>query len=330
MEIKDSSFYDSKITKLVPDQSIRLVTTPKCNFTCEWCHEEGQAKNHIESINFKEVTQPNIKAIIKELFPNPDGKVDIHLTGGEPSMHPEINDIIEEIVSMGHVPKMTSNGAYDSDRLRDMTDHGLTSVNFSIHSLSPKEFLETQRHSNIRLAERQVKLATKNALLAREIEGFKSSINTVICGKKDIPRLYEVAKFALENKLKLRIIKSLETREEARKALVEWYKSIGAEYLGTKMSMNTACTSHDISGKINKKRLDFKEKDLRPLRVEAVCRDCKDKCYESIYGVRYSENKFGGIVTTCIDRKDGKATMSVDDFLESDQLQGLKYATFSN
>src|SRR5476649_2522103 len=132
-----------------PDNSIRLKITNKCQLSCSFCHNEGtelpiNSKNRtsfctdlsselqpVRDIPFDERTLGEICELKRY------GVDEIHLTGGEPTLNQNIADIIGFFNKNEFIVKMTSNGQFDGELLRDIKKEGLRSINFSILSLNP-------------------------------------------------------------------------------------------------------------------------------------------------------------------------------------------------
>lgn len=74
--------------------SVRINITDKCPWNCWWCHNEGtgnRQNNIIKDVDFfNDEFFKEFLNITNDLHIN-----EIHLTGGEPSLHPDIDLIIK-------------------------------------------------------------------------------------------------------------------------------------------------------------------------------------------------------------------------------------------
>lgn len=69
---------------ILPRKELRISITSKCNMKCVYCHNEGNEKN-------SELNIDEIRKIVEDATDY--GLASVRLTGGEPLMHPEIEDI---------------------------------------------------------------------------------------------------------------------------------------------------------------------------------------------------------------------------------------------
>lgn len=124
---------------------LRISITERCNLRCLYCMpEEGvplSPKKHL-------LTAPEI-LYLSSLFVS-QGVNKIRLTGGEPTIHPQILPLIRDL---GHLRRnglqdiaLTTNGLTLSRKLDEMVASGLTGINLSLDTLDPFQFeLMTRR-----------------------------------------------------------------------------------------------------------------------------------------------------------------------------------------
>lgn len=72
------------VQMILPRKELRISITSKCNMKCVYCHNEGNEKN-------SELNVDEIRKIIETAAGY--GLVSVRLTGGEPLVHPGIEDI---------------------------------------------------------------------------------------------------------------------------------------------------------------------------------------------------------------------------------------------
>lgn len=118
---------------------IRISVTKRCNFSCVYCHDEGQGPTarpgHIDP---EEMSVDEIERIVR--LAREIGIRSVKYTGGEPLVRPDLEEIVDR--SVRHIPdvSLTTNGSMLERRAEPLRDSGLKRVNVSIDSLDPTEF----------------------------------------------------------------------------------------------------------------------------------------------------------------------------------------------
>ena len=108
-------------------KELRLVLTENCNYNCTFCHKEGmkkQEKNLLDANDYAFLYQ-----ICKESF-NWD---EITLTGGEPFVRKDIDEIIEKLYKSGAKITIVTNGELLNKHV-DVLKY-VKRINLSIHTL---------------------------------------------------------------------------------------------------------------------------------------------------------------------------------------------------
>ena len=126
-----------KITLLdFPDTLACTVFTGGCNFRCPFCHNAAlvltpRAEDAIpqrEVLDFLKSRQGRLEGVC--------------ITGGEPTLHADLPDFLQEIRDLGYRIKLDSNG-YRPDRLRAILEAGLVDVVAMDVKNSPARYAET-------------------------------------------------------------------------------------------------------------------------------------------------------------------------------------------
>lgn len=101
-----------------PGHLAATVFLAKCNFCCPFCHNSGLvlAPEQIESIDGAEV--------LKTLTKRKNILEGVCITGGEPTLNPELPEFIREIKELGLKVKLDTNG-YKPDVIDKLIDDGL-------------------------------------------------------------------------------------------------------------------------------------------------------------------------------------------------------------
>jgi len=107
--------------------------TRRCNLACGYCNEFDDVS--------KPVPQDVLNARIDHLAEL--GTLVVTLTGGEPLLHPQLDELVARVVSHGMVCTLISNGYAFTRRWIDRLNRaGLTLVQISIDNLEPNEVSE--------------------------------------------------------------------------------------------------------------------------------------------------------------------------------------------
>ncbi|KAF9163793.1 Molybdenum cofactor synthesis protein 1 [Actinomortierella ambigua] len=118
---------------------LRISLTERCNLRCTYCMPaEGVELSPADSI----MTTPEIIRLAR-LFVE-EGVTKIRLTGGEPTVRKDINDLVQqlgELRPMGlKTIAMTSNGIALKRKLPHLMSHGMNLLNLSLDTLDPFKF----------------------------------------------------------------------------------------------------------------------------------------------------------------------------------------------
>lgn len=149
---------------------VRIITTYACNYDCWFCHHEGWNSNERKSVKNPFIQLDYVKNLLPIL--KKCGCDSITLSGGEPCLHPEINQLIK-MVAEAHVKlTMVTNGSL----LDRITDYSLLDIlNVSIHSWDNEAY---QKNSKGRLQLNDVIARTLS--LQNECPSLDLRVNTVI------------------------------------------------------------------------------------------------------------------------------------------------------
>ncbi|MDH3623646.1 MAG: radical SAM protein [Myxococcales bacterium] len=138
----------------------QLVVIRRCNLSCGYCNEYDDHSPPIP---------------VEELFARVDHLADLGclvltLTGGEPFMHPNLDDVVARAVSHGMVVTAISN-AYPITKgwTERMNDAGLSLLQVSVDNMEPNE-VSQKSWSKIK----------KRLLVLKEHAKFKLNINAVL------------------------------------------------------------------------------------------------------------------------------------------------------
>ncbi len=111
---------------------LRLSLTPACQMRCTYCRPAWLANEQDRGA----LTARELTAMVAHLIRHHSLKK-VRLTGGDPTAHPELLNIIRGIASIGGLDElaMTTNGLSLAHRARDYARAGVGRVNVSLDSL---------------------------------------------------------------------------------------------------------------------------------------------------------------------------------------------------
>ncbi len=180
-----------------PIKSLRVSVTTKCNLDCLYCHQEG-----IEGSR-SEMTPEEIERIVS--LAAGQGVKKVKITGGEPLIRKDIEDIVSGISDVGGVKEvsMTTNAVLLADKSHGLKDAGLKRVNVSLDTLDKGIFAKL----------------TRGGELDKVIAGIKSAVdvglspvklNMVVMKGLNTDSIKEMIKFSSENDAILQLIGLME------------------------------------------------------------------------------------------------------------------------
>ena len=97
-----------------PDHLAAIIFTQGCNFRCHFCYNpklvlsrEGEDEKYKKEKGFSPLSTEDLFLFLRKRFGRLDGVV---ITGGEPTLHPDLPFFISEIKKMGYDVKLDTNG----------------------------------------------------------------------------------------------------------------------------------------------------------------------------------------------------------------------------
>lgn len=101
-----------------PGQIAAIIFTQGCNFRCPYCHNPELVKSELFGPRISEEE-------LFEFLESKKGKLDaISITGGEPTLQPDLYDFIKKVKEMGFKVKLDTNGS-NFEVLKKMIDEKL-------------------------------------------------------------------------------------------------------------------------------------------------------------------------------------------------------------
>jgi MoaA/NifB/PqqE/SkfB family radical SAM enzyme len=139
-----------------------IIPIRRCNLSCEYCNEYDDFSKPVPT---------------EEMFKRVDklavlGTAVITISGGEPLLHPELDEIIARIRKCGMIAGMITNGyLLVADRIERLNRAGLEWLQISIDNVTPDE-----------VSKKSLKVLDKKLELLAEYADFHVNINSVVGG----------------------------------------------------------------------------------------------------------------------------------------------------
>ena len=139
-----------------------IIPIRRCNLACEYCNEYDDFSKPVPTdVMFQRIDK--LGAL---------GTSVVTISGGEPLLHPELDQIIARIRKNGIVAGMITNGyLLMPDRIQKLNDAGLEWLQISIDNVNPDE-----------VSKKSLKVLDKKLQMLAEHADFHVNINSVVGG----------------------------------------------------------------------------------------------------------------------------------------------------
>ncbi len=157
----------------------QIIPTRRCNLSCTYCNE-------YDSVS-KPIPLDEMLARIDKLADL--GVSIVTFSGGEPLLHPELDDQIRRIRQRGMIASLITNGYFMvPERIQQLNDAGLEYVQISIDNVMPDE-----------VSKKSLKVLDKKLQWMAEYADFHVNINSVVGGGIEDPEdAWTIAQRAVE------------------------------------------------------------------------------------------------------------------------------------
>lgn len=118
---------------------LRLSLLPVCNFRCVYCLPNGNPKEALHQTHLSRTEIRRLVSALAEL-----GIRKVRLTGGEPTLRPDLIEIAHDISGISGIEKiaLTTNGYRLAEQARELKRNGVSAINVSVDSLDKDKFAE--------------------------------------------------------------------------------------------------------------------------------------------------------------------------------------------
>lgn len=177
---------------------LRISITDKCNFRCKYCMPEGEGNT---LLNNEILTLDEIIKICRSA--SKLGIQKIKITGGEPLLRADATDLIKSIKELPLIRNvtLTTNGVFLYDKIQELKNAGIDSINISLDTLNREKFNDMTRRNEF---DRVIK-GMKEAIKA----GVKIKINCVPIKGFNDDEIVNIAYISKEKNVDIRFIEMM-------------------------------------------------------------------------------------------------------------------------
>ena len=162
MKVREATFITRALLSAKHPVLAHIIPMRRCNLACGYCNEYDKVSNPVP---LEEMNRRLDK--LAEL-----GTSIVTISGGEPLMHPELDEMIRRIREHKMIAGLISNGYYFTpERIKRLNDAGLDALQISIDNVNPDE-----------VSKKSLKNLDKKLQHLAEHADFHVNINSVIGG----------------------------------------------------------------------------------------------------------------------------------------------------
>src|SRR5436853_5851951 len=162
LKMREASFISRALLSTKHPVLAHIIPMRRCNLACGYCNEYDKVSDPVPLDVMKRRLDK-----LAEL-----GTSIVTISGGEPLMHPELDDIIRHIRSHRMIAGLISNGYYFTpERIKRLNKAGLEYLQISIDNVNPDEV----SRKSLRVLDKKLRYLSEHA-------DFHININSVIGG----------------------------------------------------------------------------------------------------------------------------------------------------
>src|SRR5438270_12104030 len=162
LKLREAAFISRALMSTNHVVLAHIIPMRRCNHACGYCNEYDQTS--------KPVSLDIMRRRLDKLAEL--GTSAVTISGGEPMMHPELDQIVRHIRSHGMIAGLISNGYYFTyDRTKRLNDAGMDALQISIDNVNPDEV----SRKSLRVLDKKLRYLAEHA-------DFHININSVIGG----------------------------------------------------------------------------------------------------------------------------------------------------
>jgi molybdenum cofactor biosynthesis enzyme MoaA len=217
---------------------------------------------------------------------------------------------------------MTTNGQFRPELLPELKEAGITSLNFSIHTIDPAAWSQIQQDQDLDKSKKQIARALSNVRLSVSV-GIKTKVNIAVGdnSQQTIDLIDELRGSGVE----IRLLSML-GMDKSLVSICEILSHYDARRIAETRIMGSSqyrMTYESTVGAIV-------VKDIFQYREITVCKGCTEKCEEGFYGIRLIPMGDQMYARLCVHKSTDRTMMSLADLRTSIQLAAIKESSGLN
>ena len=257
---------------------MRISVVDSCNLNCYYCNPQDNNKK-CQAINILSVKK--VLCIVRAATRL--GITHFRLTGGEPLLHPQIDEMVSQIKKIPGVRSvsLTTNAVLLAQHAKQLKEAGIDSINVSLDTIDASEYEHITKKPLLHKVEQGIDAAIEC--------GIRVKINVVLTPQTDVVAL---TRYASKKGTDIRFIEMMPVGEGHTNGVEPYKKVIGtlSELYGEPYRVNTGKTKEINSGynkyKEGRKNPDngpaeyyiFPELDIRVGLIQAIHGKFCDTC----------------------------------------------------
>lgn len=218
---------------------MRISVIDSCNLNCYYCNPQDNNKN-CQAINILSVKK--VLCIVRAATRL--GITHFRLTGGEPLLHPQIDEMVSQIKEIPGVRSvsLTTNAVLLAQHAKQLKEAGIDSINVSLDTIDASEYEHITKKPLLHKVEDGIDAAIEC--------GIRVKINAVLTPQTDVVAL---TRYAAKKGTDIRFIEMMPVGEGHTNGVEPYEKVIGAlsEVYGAPYCVNTERTRKINSGHKN-------------------------------------------------------------------------------
>lgn len=183
-------------------EKLRVSLINECNFACTYCVIDEPKKNgHLNEPIAQKQKRLSTNDFIKSIALAHDilDLKSIRLTGGEPLLYPDLENIIREIKTLGiNDIRLTTNAYYLKTKAQQLKEAGLQAINVSLDAVDKSVFQKMSGNTNMQ--------RVFNGIDAAIDAGLEIKFNAVIMNGKNEHQILPLLEYAGKKGLVIRYL----------------------------------------------------------------------------------------------------------------------------
>ena len=253
---------------------MRISVIDSCNLNCYYCNPQDNNKN-CQAINILSVKK--VLCIVRAA--TRIGITHFRLTGGEPLLHPQIDEMVSQIKKIPGVRSvsLTTNAVLLAQHAKQLKEAGIDSINVSLDTIDASEYEHITKKPLLDKVEHGIDAAIEC--------GIRVKINVVLTPQTDVVAL---TRYASKKGTDIRFIEMMPVGEGHTNGVEPYKKVIGtlSKLYGEPCRINTEKTKEINSGNDKRKIPDngpaeyyiFPELGIRVGLIQAIHGKFCDTC----------------------------------------------------